>query len=221
MMVPLVSSLAASMLVFALADRAFERHVAIAAAMLFVLSPFAATTTSVAICGWDRVRIHQRDGQASNGFHAAGARDASRGAARARMASERPGAAVAIAAAFEILKALTPYSMRWVLIVYDTPFHVSDVSYPWSAMDLQLTWPAGAGVLLGVGRKDARTPLFIGWVLIFAVVAVVLTKRFSPDRFTVYWIPALCALAASTIGGWKSRFIQAATAIILAVCLGF
>lgn len=89
------------------------------------------------------------------------------------------------------------------------------------ALDQQFAMPvlllAAAGVVRAVVTRDRRSLLFVFWsgsVLAGLLIAGV----YEPARYSIYWVPALCALAASAMAGLASggRTRVAVVAVLLA-----
>jgi dolichyl-phosphate-mannose-protein mannosyltransferase len=90
-----------------------------------------------------------------------------------------------------------------------------------AALGPQLAWPVLAAAAAAVGRaalrKDHRALVFVLWI---ATVTPALYFFGGLDneayRYTLYWVPAFCALAASLVTGWRVRSIPVAIAVTLA-----
>lgn len=71
----------------------------------------------------------------------------------------------------------------------------------WEALRAQLAVPviilALAGAVRALARRDRRALVFVIWTI--GVLAGLMLTRFDPARYSIYWIPALCVLAA-TVG---------------------
>jgi len=70
------------------------------------------------------------------------------------------------------------------------------------AMRPQLHWlawiAACLGLIQGLRAKDWRALVFGVWILgVYAGLLAI--GRHAPDRYTIYWVPAVCALAGSTL----------------------
>jgi hypothetical protein len=94
-----------------------------------------------------------------------------------------------------------------------------------AALAPQLAWPliavAVAGAVIGLVRRDRFTGVLVVWVA--GVVPALFFFGGSVDdgsRYTVYWVPAFCALAASSLAGWRSRLVPAAILVVLAIGIG-
>ncbi len=92
------------------------------------------------------------------------------------------------------------------------------------ALQPQLAWlvlaAAGAAVLIALLRRDSFALFLIVWV---AGVAPALFffggSVYEGPRYTLYWVPAICALAGSALAGWRTRLVPTAIAALLAVGL--
>jgi 4-amino-4-deoxy-L-arabinose transferase-like glycosyltransferase len=89
----------------------------------------------------------------------------------------------------------------------------------------QLAWPvlivAAFAAVRGLLMRDRFTIVLIVWVA--GVVPALFFFGGSVDdgsRYTVYWVPALCALAASSLAGWRTRAVPAAILAVLAAGVG-
>ena len=89
----------------------------------------------------------------------------------------------------------------------------------WEALTAQLAVPviilALAGAVRALARRDRRALVFVIWTI--GVLAGVLLTRFDPARYSIYWIPALCVLAATA--GYDlltGRAARTAMAVVLA-----
>ncbi len=90
-----------------------------------------------------------------------------------------------------------------------------------SAVGPQLAWPVlvigAVAAVRGLLKRDRLTMVLIVWVA--GVVPALFFFGGSVDdgaRYTVYWVPALCALAASSLAGWRTRWVPAAILAVLA-----
>ena len=73
---------------------------------------------------------------------------------------------------------------------------------------------AVAATLLAVVRRDRRAVLFASWIA-SVLVGLFLAGHFRPARYAVYWVPALCAMAASFTIGWRRMWIGRMGAAVL------
>jgi Dolichyl-phosphate-mannose-protein mannosyltransferase len=64
---------------------------------------------------------------------------------------------------------------------------------------------AGAG--LALWKKEQRLLLFLLWIA-GVLFGLLFFGRIDPARYSVYWVPALCALAASLTTAWRHRLIS-------------
>jgi hypothetical protein len=93
-----------------------------------------------------------------------------------------------------------------------------------SALGPQLAWPvlavAVAAALRGLLRRDRFAVVLVVWVggvvpaLMFFGGSVI-----DGPRYTLYWVPALCALAGSSLAGWRSRLVPTVLLGVLATGL--
>jgi hypothetical protein len=91
-----------------------------------------------------------------------------------------------------------------------------------TALERQLAWPvlvvAAVAVVWRIARWDRRSLLFLLWVA-SVVPALYFFGGLEAEgsRYTLYWVPALCALAGSLVAGWRGRAAPAAVAGVLAI----
>jgi hypothetical protein len=74
--------------------------------------------------------------------------------------------------------------------------------FGWQVLLLSL-----AGGALALYKRDRRLLLFLLWVP-GVLLGLLLFGRIDPPRYSVYWIPALCALAASLTTAWRDRRVS-------------
>jgi hypothetical protein len=94
-----------------------------------------------------------------------------------------------------------------------------------TALGPQLAWPvlvvAAAGALRAVVQRNPRAILFVVWVVGVTPAAYLFSAApGTGPRYTLFWVPALCALAGSMLAPWRTRWAPAAVAAVLAVGLG-
>ena len=81
---------------------------------------------------------------------------------------------------------------------------------------------AVTGMLLAVARRDRRAVLFGSWIA-SVLVGLYLAGHFRPARYAVYWVPAMSAMTASLITGWRRSWVRwlavAAVVVVTAVQL--
>ncbi|MGH9174505.1 MAG: ArnT family glycosyltransferase, partial [Vicinamibacterales bacterium] len=81
----------------------------------------------------------------------------------------------------------------------------------------------GAGLVralvVAIRGKD-RTPLV--WVVWAGSVlaGMLLLAPYGPARFSTYWVPALCALAAIALTGWRHRVLKAIALVLAVIVVG-
>jgi hypothetical protein len=116
---------------------------------------------------------------------------------------------------------MSPANVEFVRV--RTGVHYSFVASIIDAILPQLSVPvlllAAAGLAMAVVRRDRRVVLFVLWiggVLGGLLIAGVL----SPARYTIYWVPALSALAASTIVRARGAAARVVV-VVLVLALGF
>lgn len=68
-----------------------------------------------------------------------------------------------------------------------------------------------AGVVRAIVSRDGRALLFVAWGATGAA-GIVLVGQYEPARHGIYWVPALCALAAASVTGWRSKAVTAVMA---------
>jgi dolichyl-phosphate-mannose-protein mannosyltransferase len=69
---------------------------------------------------------------------------------------------------------------------------------------------AGAGMALW--RIDKQLLPFLIWVA-SVLLGLLMFGAVDPPRYSVYWVPALCALAAAVTTGWRNRLVSATVLI--------
>jgi len=120
---------------------------------------------------------------------------------------------------------LSPHNVRWVTAVASGGRHADYLAIVIGAMAAQLSWPvvglAALGVLRGILTRDTRSGLFILWVAAFVALVVFITKDVDAERYTIYWVPALCALAAAGVTLWSSRIVGVGAFAVLALSVGW
>ena len=86
------------------------------------------------------------------------------------------------------------------------------------ALQSQLAWPvvalAGIAAARGVLRRDIRV-VVLGFWTVTVFLAMVVAAPWEPDRYSVYMVPAICALAASLASKWKRRDVAAGAIVVL------
>jgi hypothetical protein len=90
------------------------------------------------------------------------------------------------------------------------------------ALQAQLAWvvlaAAAAALVRAALARDARAVVFAAWI---ACVAPALFffggSQEEGPRYTLYWVPALCVLAASLAAGWRHRFAKIAIPVVLLI----
>jgi 4-amino-4-deoxy-L-arabinose transferase-like glycosyltransferase len=93
-----------------------------------------------------------------------------------------------------------------------------------SALEPQFAWPvlavAGVAVLSSLVRRDSFAVVLTIWVA--GVVPALFFfggSLYEGPRYTLYWVPAICALAGSALAGWRTRLVPTAIAALLGVGL--
>jgi hypothetical protein len=92
------------------------------------------------------------------------------------------------------------------------------------AMKPQLTVPILLLAMAGIGRaivvKDRRSLLFAAWA-VSVLVGVLTVAPYEPERYGIYWVPALCTLAASVVAGGGSGIRRLVFIALLALLAGY
>jgi hypothetical protein len=93
----------------------------------------------------------------------------------------------------------------------------------WAALSAQLSLPvifvSAAGLVTALVRRDGKALLLLAWVGSVAI-GLLLAGRFDPPRHGVYWIPALCALGASTVTIGRNRLVTGAVIVAALAAAG-
>ncbi len=116
---------------------------------------------------------------------------------------------------------LSPSNAGGVMTATQLESRISSQTLLTSALEPQLAWlvvsVAGASVLRGLLRMDRFAFILTAWV-----VGVVPALFFfggsimEGARYTLYWVPAICALAGSSVAGWRNRLVPVALLAVLA-----
>jgi len=92
-----------------------------------------------------------------------------------------------------------------------------------TALTEQLALPvillAAAGLVAAVVRRDGKALLLLVWVASVAI-GLLLAGRYDPPRHGIYWVPALCALAASTVAIARHRLVAVAAVVVALAAAG-
>jgi len=152
---------------------------------------------------------------------------ARRGGARQLLKAEVVAGAVAAAILLVPLALMTlelsPHNVRWVRAVATGSRNVDYLSVVIGAMAAQLSWPivglAALGSLRAAATRDRRGMLFLLWVAAFVGLVLGVTKDVEAERYTIYWVPALCTLAATAVTLWSSRTVRMAAVGVLVLSL--
>jgi hypothetical protein len=88
------------------------------------------------------------------------------------------------------------------------------------ALSPQLAWPAIALAALTVSmaafRRDGRVLSFVFWIGSIAPALYFFSGAYGAGpRYTVYWIPAFCALAGAALATWRTMWIRGALTIVV------
>lgn len=119
---------------------------------------------------------------------------------------------------------LSPSNMYGVVQVGQLKSATTFMTVLSHALEPQLAWPvlivAAAGALRAIIQRDARALLFLLWIA-SVTPALFFFGGLGAEgrRYTLYWVPAWCALAGSLLAGWRPRVVPTAIAGILAVGL--
>jgi len=113
---------------------------------------------------------------------------------------------------------LSSSNVEWTLTSAQNAYR-NPLGIVWKALSPQLTMPILLLSAAGMGRvmihRDLRSVLFVVWVLV-VLGGVAVVGRIEPGRYGVFAVPALCALAAATVAGFRGRRTAAAA---VGVCL--
>lgn len=131
---------------------------------------------------------------------------------------------VAAAPALAVPLMVSASNVRGVMGMAQSGSTTSFLSLLWAAFEPQLAWPvlivAAVGAARAMARRDPGSLLFLLWI------AGVTPALFffgglmgEAPRYTLYWVPALCALAGSLLTGWRTRVVPAVIAGTLAIGL--
>jgi hypothetical protein len=117
---------------------------------------------------------------------------------------------------------MSPANVEFVRV--RTRVHYSIVSSVIDAILPQLSIAilllAAAGFAMAVVKKDRRVILFVLWVGgVFC--GLLLAGVLAPARYTIYWVPALSALAASTVVRARGAAAARVVVVVLLIALGF
>jgi hypothetical protein len=120
---------------------------------------------------------------------------------------------------------LSAHNVAWVTAIASGNEPPGNLGILVRAMAAQMSWPivglAVIGTLRAVATRDVRSVLFILWVTAFVALVLFVTKSVDADRYTIYWVPALCTLAASGVTGWSSRAVRTIASGLLILSLGW
>jgi hypothetical protein len=134
-------------------------------------------------------------------------------------------AAIVLVPLVLITLVLSAHNVRWVTAVASRNEHAGYVAILAGAMAAQVSWPivglAAIGTLRAVVTRDSRSVLFILWVTAFAAVVVFVTKHVDAERYTIYWVPAVCTLAATWAAGWSTRAVRTGALGLLVLSVGW
>jgi len=99
----------------------------------------------------------------------------------------------------------------------------SPFSILYSAVQPQFAWPvlllAGLAAARALGERDRRPLLFLFW-LGSVLPWVLVVGRDEPARYSIYWVPAICALAATIAADWRRRIETMAIVAVMLIALG-
>ena len=134
------------------------------------------------------------------------------------------GAAFAAALVVPLLAmtlALSGYNVRWVMQAATGHARFNYIAIL-HALVAQVSWPivllAAIGLVRSLWARDGRSTLFLLWVGAFVLLVVFVTKDVEVDRYTVYWVPAVCTVAATGAIGWRLAPIRTAALGLLVAC---
>jgi hypothetical protein len=136
-------------------------------------------------------------------------------------------AAIVLLPLVPITLVVSAQNVRWVTAGGSANTHADSWSFAViaRAMAAQMSWPivvvAALGTIRAVVTRDLRSVLFILWVSAFAALVVFLTGEVESNRYTIYWVPAVCTLAASTIADWSTRTARIAAVAALVLSFGW
>jgi len=120
---------------------------------------------------------------------------------------------------------LSGHNVRWIVQAATSHAQFDYVTILVRALVSQVTWPiialAAIGLVRALWTRDARSTLFILWVSAFVLLVVLVIKDVGADRYTIYWVPAICTLAATGTIGWRSRPIASVAIVLLFVSVGW
>src|SRR5262245_9640046 len=109
--------------------------------------------------------------------------------------------------------ALSPSNLSGVLEATRSDAQSQILSLLQEALSPQFAWPvlivAAAGALWAMVRRDARSLLFLVWVVCTAPALLFFhgANGVAP-RYTLFWVPAICALAGSLLAEHRSRILR-------------
>jgi hypothetical protein len=91
------------------------------------------------------------------------------------------------------------------------------------ALRVQLSKPvvilAALGILLAVVRRDRRAVMFLAWIgCVF--LGLYFPGLLGLPRYSVFWVPALCAIAGSLAVGWRHPWLRWTAAAVLVAATG-
>ena len=129
--------------------------------------------------------------------------------------------ALVSAPAFAVPLMLSPSNADGVMTAAHMESSITRQTLLRSALEPQFAWlvltVAGAAALRGLLRLDRLAFILVAWV---AGVAPALFffggSVMEGPRYTVYWVPAICALAGSSVAGWRNHLVPIAILAVLA-----
>jgi hypothetical protein len=130
--------------------------------------------------------------------------------------------AILAAPAVAVPLMLSPSNMSGVMAAVRVQSKSGFLSLIWGALEPQLAWPvlivAAIGMLRAIVQRDPRSLLLFLWIAA-VTPALYFFGGVNAQRYTLYWVPAWCALAGASLTGWRSHAVPSLIAATLAVGL--
>ncbi len=79
---------------------------------------------------------------------------------------------------------------------------------------------SGLGILFSLIRRDIRALLPALWILCCYLFLTALGIQ-KNARYAIFWIPAFCVFAASTVSAFRQRWWTLAVSALLLICVGY